>query len=287
MAIRSAVDAIIEAADHTHQWEILGNTNSGRFRCATCGQTTTAQARQAAERLAAGKRMSDQRYTYDRGYEEGQADKKRGTKADVPFNSPHLLKKTQVQWGKGYVDGWSGKPKSVTEAAPKSSLTLTDFTTKTLSPLGGAAKAGQWVPTKTKQSVEFRSHDTHALRSVRQAAVRAGLNVTSEPLMLSTNTLKISGFLAEGSEYQGRKVTLNKPFRTPGGPKKFAVYVRNDKGNVVKVNFGDPDRSIKRDDPGRRANFRARHGCDNPGPKWKAKYWSCRFWSTKNVSDLI
>ena len=74
------------------------------------------------------------------------------------------------------------------------------------------------------------------------------------------------------------KKTLNKPFSTPGGPKKFSVYVKNEKGNVVKVNFGDPTMEIKRDDPERRKNFRARHNCDNPGPKTKARYWSCRQW---------
>ena len=72
--------------------------------------------------------------------------------------------------------------------------------------------------------------------------------------------------------------TLNKPFRTPKGPKKFSVYVKNEKGNIVKVNFGDPNMEIKRDDPARRKSFRARHNCDNPGPKWKARYWSCRQW---------
>jgi hypothetical protein len=72
--------------------------------------------------------------------------------------------------------------------------------------------------------------------------------------------------------------TLNKPFRTPGGPKKFSVYVKNDKGNVVKVNFGDPNMRIKKSNPKRRKSFRARHNCDNPGPKWKARYWSCRNW---------
>lgn len=81
-----------------------------------------------------------------------------------------------------------------------------------------------------------------------------------------------------GSEYQGRKVTLNKPFRTPDGPKKFSVYVKNDKGNVVKVNFGDPNMKIKKNIPERRKSFRARHNCDNPGPKWKARYWSCKAW---------
>ena len=85
---------------------------------------------------------------------------------------------------------------------------------------------------------------------------------------------------------EGKK--LNKPFRTPGGPKKFSVYVKNDKGNIVKVNFGDPGLSIKRDNPNRRKNFRARHNCDNPGPKTKARYWSCRNWEAgRSVSDNL
>jgi len=88
------------------------------------------------------------------------------------------------------------------------------------------------------------------------------------------------------AEKKGKKVNLNKPFRTPGGPKKFSVYVKNDKGNVVKVNFGDPNMEIKRDDPQRRKNYRARHNCDNPGPKWKANYWSCKMWSSSPVSKL-
>lgn len=92
---------------------------------------------------------------------------------------------------------------------------------------------------------------------------------------------------AQGEERQGKKVKLNSPFRTPKGPKKFSVYVKNDKNNVVKVNFGDPNMDIKRDDPARRKSFRARHQCDtNPGPKWKARYWSCRFWSKKSVTKL-
>ncbi len=79
------------------------------------------------------------------------------------------------------------------------------------------------------------------------------------------------------AEYQGKKVKLNDPIR--GGSKKFYVYVKNEKGNVVKVSFGDTTGlSIKRDDPKRRASFRARHNCDNPGPKWKARYWSCYQW---------
>lgn len=82
----------------------------------------------------------------------------------------------------------------------------------------------------------------------------------------------------EEAEYRGRKVKLGKPFLTPGGPKKRSVYVKNAKGNVVKVNFGDPNMKIKKNIPARRKSYRARHHCQNPGPRWKANYWSCRAW---------
>ena len=78
------------------------------------------------------------------------------------------------------------------------------------------------------------------------------------------------------AEYQGRKVTLNKPMQ--GDTKKSKVYVKNAKGNVVKVNFGQKGMSIKKGNPGARKSFRARHNCKSPGPKWKARYWSCRAW---------
>lgn len=84
------------------------------------------------------------------------------------------------------------------------------------------------------------------------------------------------------------KAPLNKPFRLPkGSKKKFGVYVKNDKGNIVMVKFGDPNMSIKRDNPARRKAFRSRHSCDdNPGPKYKARYWSCRMWEAKkSVTD--
>ena len=85
-------------------------------------------------------------------------------------------------------------------------------------------------------------------------------------------------YKGKAAEYQGRKVKLGKPFRTPDGPKKFSVYVKNQKGNVVKVNFGDPNMEIKKDNPKRRKSFRARHRCATPGPRWKARYWSCKKW---------
>ena len=79
------------------------------------------------------------------------------------------------------------------------------------------------------------------------------------------------------AEYQGRKVALGKPMK--GDVKKFKVYVKDPKtGNVKKVNFGDPNMRIKKHIPGRRKSFRARHNCANPGPRTKARYWSCRTW---------
>ena len=88
------------------------------------------------------------------------------------------------------------------------------------------------------------------------------------------------------AKYQGRTVKLNKPFRTSGGPKKFAVYVMNKQGNVVIVRFGDPNMSIKRDDPERRKSFRARHNCSQKKDRTTPGYWSCKFWSSKRVGDL-
>lgn len=78
------------------------------------------------------------------------------------------------------------------------------------------------------------------------------------------------------AEYQGREVPLGKPMQ--GDVKKFKVYVKNPEGNVVKVNFGAKGMNIKKNNPERRKSFRARHNCDNPGPRHKARYWSCRKW---------
>ena len=93
----------------------------------------------------------------------------------------------------------------------------------------------------------------------------------------------IIGDLITEAEYQGRKVQLGKIMQ--GDIKKFKVYVKNDKGKVVKVNFGFGGKSakgkimrIKKNNPERRKNFRARHNCDNPGPRWKPRYWACRTW---------
>jgi hypothetical protein len=95
------------------------------------------------------------------------------------------------------------------------------------------------------------------------------------------------GNMMDEAKYQGREVALGKPTR--GDVKKFKVYVRDPStGNIKKVNFGHGGTSarragqktmkIKKSDPARRRSFRARHNCDNPGPRTKARYWSCRAW---------
>ncbi len=78
------------------------------------------------------------------------------------------------------------------------------------------------------------------------------------------------------AKYQGREVPLGKPMK--GDVKKSKVYVKKPNGKVVKVNFGDKNMKIKKSNPKRRKSFRARHNCKNPGPRWKARYWSCRAW---------
>ena len=99
----------------------------------------------------------------------------------------------------------------------------------------------------------------------------------------SVEETEFEGGMLNEAEYQGRKVQLGKIMQ--GDVKKFKVYVKNDKGKVVKVNFGFGGKSakgkrmvIKKNNPERRKNFRARHNCDNPGPRWKPRYWACRTW---------
>ena len=106
-----------------------------------------------------------------------------------------------------------------------------------------------------------------------------GVIVEADESMLEF--LDFNGVLLESeeideAEYQGRKVPLGKPMQ--GDVAKSKVYVRKQNGKVVKVNFGDKNMRIKKSNPARRKSFRARHNCDNPGPRWKARYWSCRAW---------
>lgn len=106
-----------------------------------------------------------------------------------------------------------------------------------------------------------------------------GVIVEADESMLEF--LDFNGVLLESeeideAEYQGRKVPLGKPMR--GDVAKSKVYVRKPNGKVVKVNFGDKNMKIKKSNPARRKSFRARHRCENPGPRWKARFWSCKAW---------
>ena len=188
-----------------------------------------------------------------------------------------------------------------------------------------AALAQRWLATngdQQKQEKLIKKHDLKpiiskirpgeiklgVLNSLKskgsKSATFAGLDAEGELIFISNNPTKV--YYAKNTnrpdgieikeetsdiveaEYEGRKVNLNDPFRGDDGKKKFYVYVKNEKGNIIKLGFGDPDMDIKRDDPGRLKNFRARFQCDtDPGPKWKAKYWSCKFWEKgKTVTDL-
>lgn len=127
-------------------------------------------------------------------------------------------------------------------------------------------------------------------RKILMPALPLGLGLTENPAGDVKGVIiggEIEGPQLEESEAAEKvKKALNKPFRTPGGPKKFGVYVKNDKGNVVLVRFGDPNMDIKRDNPERRKNFRARHNCDQKKDKTTPGYWSCKMWSKKPVSDI-
>ena len=120
--------------------------------------------------------------------------------------------------------------------------------------------------------------DDSILEMFNDATLEEGGNVCGACLfeVLQEASCGCPDLVAE-AEYRGRKVTLNKPMR--GDVKKFKVYVKDPKtGNIKKVNFGDKNMRIKKSNPKRRKSFRARHNCDNPGPKTKARYWSCRKW---------
>jgi hypothetical protein len=112
------------------------------------------------------------------------------------------------------------------------------------------------------------------ITDITEDGVIINVDETAIRLMIDAKKQLIEG-IAE-AKYQGREVPLGKPMA--GDVKKSKVYVKGPKGNVVKVNFGDKNMRIKKSNPGRRKNFRARHNCDNPGPRWKARYWSCRAW---------
>jgi hypothetical protein len=147
-----------------------------------------------------------------------------------------------------------------------------------------------------EQKVQDLTNELNKLKQQKESTMRIDDIINEEITLTEEITLEDHedfhehfGYLAfceDGlfeAEYQGRTVKLNKPMQ--GDTKKFKVYVKNPKGNVVKVNFGHGGTSakgktmkIRKSNPKARKSFRARHNCENPGPKHKARYWSCRKW---------
>jgi len=133
----------------------------------------------------------------------------------------------------------------------------------------------EWKNKKMGNNTELRKF-IDAVQTVKQEPI---VEVTLEDTQDFHEEYGYLAYCEDGlfeAEYQGRTVKLNKPMA--GDTKKFKVYVKNPKGNVVKVNFGQKGVKIKKSNPARRKSFRARHNCENPGPKHKARYWSCRKW---------
>lgn len=111
------------------------------------------------------------------------------------------------------------------------------------------------------------------------------MSICNECAIAMLEDIKAGKHVITEAEYQGRTVQLGKPMR--GDVRKYKVYVKNSKGRVVKVNFGDPNMEIKRDNPKRRKSFRARHKCSTAKDRTSARYWSCRMWSSTPVSKIV
>jgi hypothetical protein len=142
---------------------------------------------------------------------------------------------------------------------------------------------GVYTKTDTDTLKQMHARDTASISRLPKNAKYSHANATIDREYEIRRELSKRGHAVDRPSHRlvieaNEGKTLGKPFRTPGERKKFGVYVRNDSGNVVKVRFGDPNLSIKRDSPARRKSFRARHNCANPGPRTKARYWSCRQW---------
>ena len=195
-------------------------------------------------------------------------------KADDPEDLDHLMGAGASAERKG-VDpkAFARFQQGVREAAKKPNATTRHLRDYPVSDKDVAKPVKKPEKKKPEQGV------SEASSLAQQAAIAIVMKKAGKkPKDVSEETL-------EEAEKNGKRVQLNKPFRTSDGKGKFAVYAKNEKGNVVKVNFGDTTGlTIKTSNPDRRRNFRARHNCDNPGPRHKARFWSCKSWSRGTVS---
>jgi hypothetical protein len=197
----------------------------------------------------------------DQGVSEGAYSDHWDSKYDDDSSDPSVTPRDKERAAgrrKAEDDGWDPKRDEIDETDQLDELSLI----KKL--IGGKPKPK--VTATHKTPAELWKQHTEPKKSTSEVPV--------DPNTGKTLYQKVKD-LAE-AEYQGRKVQLNKPMA--GDVKKSKVYVKKPNGKVVKVNFGDKNMKIKKSNPERRKSFRARHNCDNPGPKWRARYWSCRAW---------
>lgn len=149
--------------------------------------------------------------------------------------------------------------------------------------LGDGAWPGGWLD---EEDLDEESYDESVIETIiREGVMLAQLGVLDQ---FELDHQAINEEVLAEAEYHGRKVSLGKPMK--GDVKKYKVYVKDPKtGNVKKVNFGDPNMEIRRDNPKARKSFRARHGCGTKraSNRTKAAYWSCKMWSTKPVSKIL
>jgi len=145
--------------------------------------------------------------------------------------------------------------------------------------VGLKKKKGRKVPNCVPTEEQLQVGDGFVLGLEDLDIVTQVVGITEDGVVIHLDQAaldQVTNVMVTEAEYQGRTVTLNRPMK--GDVKKSKVYVKGPTGRVVKVNFGDKNMTIKKHIPGRRKSFRARHNCDNPGPKYKARYWSCRAW---------
>ena len=133
------------------------------------------------------------------------------------------------------------------------------------------------LPAWIQDKITIADHNMGAILDYLETELEMNYSweeVQQNPKFIEMADMNMDGMLEE-AEYRGKKVNLGRPFRTPGGPKKFSVYVKNKSGNIVKVNFGDPNLRIKNANPKRAKSFRARHKCDQKKDRTTPGYWSC------------
>ena len=214
--------------------------------------------------------------------------KKKSQKTGIPFGilkqvfnrgkaawrTGHRPGTNPTQWGHARVNSFATKSKGTWGGADKD---LAAKARGSIKKKKKTKKESLWANIhKKRQRIKRGSGERMRKKGEKGAPTAAQMQRAKNE---STSCEALYDHVITEAEYQGKKVKLNDPIRTSENPnKKFKVYVKNDKGKVVVVRFGDPNMSIKRDDPERRKNFRARHNCDNPGPKYKARYWSCFQW---------